>query len=262
MSKSSKYILACGCSYTDPNFKSTILPDFDCSFSKWPELVGDHLGLVVKNIAQSGIGNDLIFTKTIEDIIQNHERIELVLIGWSEWHRFASYDIHFHNPESTLKPKNPNDITPYNKASLDFYKYLWTKDFARFTKNGMSSWFKRIVMIQKLCDSFGIKHIQATLCGSVNRANYKPLEEILGIEIFHNPNAMLNIILNSEHFYKVKPENIIGWPFLEQAGGFEFNRTNMIPIDYRVGGNDMHPRREGHEFIAQYYIEKYKEIYL
>ena len=117
-------------------------------------------------------------------------------------------------------------------------------------------------MIQKLCDSFGIKHIQATLCGSVNRVNYKPLEDKIGKEIQYDPSVMLNIMLNDQYFFDVNKENIIGWPFLEQAGGFEFNRTNMIPIDYRVGGNDMHPRREGHEFIAQYYIEKYKEIYL
>jgi len=263
MSKSSKYILACGCSYTDPNFKSTVFPNFDCNFKKWPELVGDHLDYVVKNIAQSGIGNDLIFTRTIEDIIHNHERIELVLIGWSEWHRFASYDVHFHNPESTLKPRHPKNITRYNKASLDYYKFLWTqREFHNFVKNGMATWLKRIVMLQKLCDSYGIKHIQATLCGSVNRTNYKPMENIIGEEINYAPGVMLNILMNNADFFNVQGENIIGWPFLEQAGGFEFNRTNMIPIEYRVGGNDMHPNREGHEFIAQYYIEKYKEIYL
>lgn len=267
MSKFSKYILACGCSYTDPNFRSTLYPEYDTSYPKWPELVGDYLELMVKNLGESGIGNDLIFTKAIEDIIHNHDKIEMVVIGWSEWHRFAVVDTHLHNPESTLKPRDPKNVTHYNKASIEYYEYLWTSFFdltreRNFLKKGYDTWFKRIVMLQKLCDQFGIKHLQATLCGSVNRSNYKPLEEKIGKDIPFSPQDSFKMMLKSPYFYDVKAENVIGWPFLESLGGFEFNRSNMLPLDYRVGGNDMHPNREGHEFIAQYFIEKYKEVYV
>ena len=39
-----KTLLAVGCSLTDKNFTSMFHPELDCSWPKWPEVVGKKLG--------------------------------------------------------------------------------------------------------------------------------------------------------------------------------------------------------------------------
>ena len=58
------YLLASGCSWTDARYKSMILPNYDCSFAKWPELLGKKLNIPkVINVGESGASNDFIFNK-------------------------------------------------------------------------------------------------------------------------------------------------------------------------------------------------------
>jgi len=271
MSKSSKYILAVGCSYTDENFKSVTYPDIDCSFDKWPAILGDHLDLVVKNLGLCGAGNDLIFTKALEEIIENHDLIEMVVVGWSEWHRFSTYDHHMHNPESSIIPKDKNLLTEFNREAMSYYEWLWSRELTvhkKFLRKAISSWLKRIVMLQKICDKFGIKHIQATLCGSMNRHNYKKIEDMIGKPVDYEPQKMFGTLLNDPYFYEVNSNHIIGWPFMESMGGFEMNgRDNkgqwIIPFEDRIcPPKDHHPGKKGHEIIADFFIKKHQEIYV
>ena len=38
-----KTLLAVGCSFTNPNYVSDEHPEMDCSWPKWPEIVGKKL---------------------------------------------------------------------------------------------------------------------------------------------------------------------------------------------------------------------------
>lgn len=273
MSKSSKYILSVGCSYTDPNFKSLYYPEFDASYDKWPDLVGDYLNLPAKNLARSGVDNEYIFTKAVEDIILNHKSIELVVLGWTEWHRFNVYENHFHNPATTIRRLHLEDNAFSNEwmdATKDYYVWLFRDigkkpPFAKtnIVRAGLENLFNRIFLIQELCNTFNIKHIQMSLSGSVNRW-YQHYAQFLGEDFQWRPdNETFQAMMHCKSFLEVDGSHVVGWPFLESFKGFEYNiLPGVRDPEIVVGPKDPHPNKEGHKKIAQYFIEKYKEIYL
>ena len=273
MSKSSKYILSVGCSYTDPNFKSQYYPEFDTSYKKWPNLVGDYLNLSVKNLARSGVDNEYIFRKAVEDIILNHKNIELVVLGWTEWHRFNVYELHNHNPASYIRKhhlENGFCHSDWMNAAQDYYEWLF-RDIGKkpptartnIVRVGLENLFNRIFLIQELCDTFNIKHIQMSLSGSVNRW-YQWYAPLLGENFQWEPdNETFQAIMHCESFLEVNGSHVVGWPFLKSLNGFEYNGSpGARDPETIVGPKDPHPNEEGHKKIAQYFIEKYKEIYL
>lgn len=243
-SKSSKYILAAGCSFTDEKFKSMFHPEMDVSFDKWPTILGDNLELLVKNVGACGIDNTQIYHRAVADIIENHDKIELVVIGWTGHKRFVTYDKQNHNPEVYVRKTDKfyNDQS-FKGAAMNYYHWLENNDYMGSTP--FEVLFSRMYLIQKLCDDFGIKHIQASLCGGFSR---EP-----------DLSKTFNRVIDSPSFEKVNPSNIIGWPFLNTLGGFEFNMISRVNV---LSKEDRHPNAKGHEEIAKLYYEKYKEIYL
>ena len=271
MSKSSKYVLAAGCSFTDPNFESVIYDDYDANFTKWPEIFGDYLHLPVKNIGRSGVDNTYIFQKLVEDIAENHDKIEIVVVGWTELHRYNIYGQQFHNPASWIKKhfqdrKNIGRIE-FMQASEPFYHWIFSKGLNEYPKSNMSivknsleNLFTRIATLQKLCESYGIKHLQAGLSGSVNRT-YFDLADAIGVKTSWSADDTFRAMMATQSFHKVNSAYIIGWPFLEELGGKEFN-FSYRKKEWQVGEDDPHPNEIGHQAIAQLYIDKYNQIYV
>ena len=72
-----KTLLAVGCSFTSKNFKSKVHPEIDCSFPKWPEVLGNKLGYNVVNLGLSGNSNDRIFKTTQDYLVNNKVDINL-----------------------------------------------------------------------------------------------------------------------------------------------------------------------------------------
>jgi len=271
-----KYILASGCSYTDDNFTSLLYPDYDTSYDKWPSILGEKLELPVKNIARSGVGNDYIFNKTVEDISQNHENIELVVIGWTEAWRWCVFDYEYHNPMSAIMKKHKKrggaGVQDYNVMSIPYYKHLFIDNLINSSPYKQSylhricaeDLFSKIITIQNLCKAFGIKIIMSTLCGCFNRSGMKTLLEALDMNsenYYYSVDSTAIALMESKNFYDVDKSTIIGWPFVDLLGGFEFN-FGILTEQLRIGEGDGHPNKKGHELIADYYYEHYKKIYL
>ena len=85
------YLLAAGCSYTDANFKSDVDPTIDCSFPKWPELLGNRLGMSeVVNVGRCGAGNDCMFEQCYDQIIAKKPKLVCILL--SGWDRHTVFD--------------------------------------------------------------------------------------------------------------------------------------------------------------------------
>jgi hypothetical protein len=271
MSKSSKYVLAAGCSFTDPNFESVIYDDYDASFTKWPEIFADYLDLPVKNFGRSGVDNTYIFQRLVEDIAENHDKIEIVLVGWTELHRYNIFGNQFHNPASWIKGHFENrkkvPYVEFMKASEPFYHWMFTeglntspKSNRSIIRSSLENLFVRMSTLQKLCEIHGIKHLQAGLSGSVNRG-YFDLASTLGVPTFWDKDHTFHAMMSTQNFHKVNGAHVIGWPFLEELGGKEFN-FSYRKKEWQVGENDPHPNEIGHQAIAQLYIDKYNEIYV
>lgn len=275
MFKSSKYILAGGCSFTDEDFTSVVYPEYDTSFDKWPSILGDMLELNVKNLGRSGAGNDYIFDSLVKDISANHKNIELVVVGWSDMQRFTVYDIHLHNPESGLAPSHELYRHGYHLATEGYYMHLWNEcvskkagsDFGHLWRMASEATFSRMVALQKLCKAFNIKLIQSSIHGVFNRSSYKHLSN--RIPDFHVDFCAadgMQAVMSTKSFYEVDPIGVIGWPFIRAFGGWEFGLPEILTDDKIISRDperpDWHPNKKGHEFIAEKYAKEYKEVYL
>ena len=86
-----KTLLAVGCSLTDEKLESMFHPEMDCSWPKWPEIVGKKLGYNVVNLGESGNSNDAIF-KSAQDYIIDH-KVDMICALWTQGHRLNIHDM-------------------------------------------------------------------------------------------------------------------------------------------------------------------------
>lgn len=80
-----KKIIVGGDSFTDKNMPKHALPK-PLDFKMWGELIGEKLNCEVINAAISGYGNQAIYHKTL-DAIMNNKDADHVFVMWSEWTR-------------------------------------------------------------------------------------------------------------------------------------------------------------------------------
>ena len=98
-------LLAVGCSYTNEYFKSKAHPEMDCSFTKWPTILGSQLGFDnVVNLGRSGNTNDAIFKNTQDYIIDNN-KVDMICVLWTTVGRLNVHDIENVNWNATYNSK-------------------------------------------------------------------------------------------------------------------------------------------------------------
>ena len=74
-----KILLVSGCSFTDPNMRSTFHPEMDTSWPKWPELVAKELDMDCVNLAISGSGNERVYSSISDYLTQPSSKVKLKL---------------------------------------------------------------------------------------------------------------------------------------------------------------------------------------
>ena len=74
-----KYLIVSGDSCTEPYFYSAVHPDLDFDYPKWPDFVGEHLGMQVINLGRGGSGNEFIYS-SLQDILLEIPKKEIGLI--------------------------------------------------------------------------------------------------------------------------------------------------------------------------------------
>jgi len=268
MSKSSKYILAAGCSFTDEDFTSMPHPDMDVSFPKWPAILGEYLDLGVVNIGRCGVGNDYIMRRVITHILKNCEKIELVVIGWTELQRFNIHgELHF-NPNPAFL--NPDRKLPFHaEAARPLFNYLYKKYLIDHCYNPghenlfiwqMMDWFDQMFQVQEICKKFNIKFIMASLCGSLEIERYASSVANGGLgDLNFNSIQWALMFGNNERLYDLDNKHYWGYPFIQAMNGKGMDQ--FIPKSHRISDSDMHPNELGHELIARRYYEQYAKVY-
>ena len=177
MFKKKNIILAVGCSFTDPNFKSLVkhLPDNKRGgWPMWPELMqreiekktGESYELI--NLAESGTGNDWIFNTCIDALSKYDSRIKIVLIGGTQWMRthVVPSDTRF-NPQvsgvNIFEDKEWRDGQILNKFSENYEKamiqmwYLHSNEFG--FKNVIHHNLRIMWTLMNICKDKKIKFI-------------------------------------------------------------------------------------------------------
>lgn len=138
MFKKKNIILAVGCSFTDPNFRSLVqhLPNNKKGgWPMWPELLqrkieketGESYELI--NLAKSGSGNDLIFNTCIDALSEYDTRVKMLLIGGTQWMRtyVVASDSSF-NPQvkgvNVFEDKGWRDSQIWNQFAENYEKAM------------------------------------------------------------------------------------------------------------------------------------------
>ena len=291
-----KYLLASGCSYTNPNYVSGPHPEMDCSWPKWPEIVADKLGLEVINLGRNGMGYKYIVDSLMPHIVSHPEDIEVVMVGWSETWR----EVFFHGAGVNLladftaigrllsgnfTDEEGNGVKPWrkyygwevahrpiNKLFLDcgWKNKTLSKEFMLHLYGDI---FKNVAILQRICRLYNIPLVQGNLLNMDIGAMYKLLiEDEIKDPVARNPylsqihQTSMDAFLNNKYFNDVDPKGWIGFPIFKDAGGFtiyddiESKSRAEGREKYKISLIDTHPNAYGQECIAKYYLEEYESI--
>ena len=281
-----RLLIAGGCSYTDPNFKS-ITPDNprNRSWAMWPEHLASKLGLGNYNVAHSGNCNLSIFESVLKAITLHEDRVEAVVVLWSGWDRSLLFNMfplctinNFHN---ILRNTNQWDISRWIKDSK------FHEAFLNFVNS--DSWDPICFLRDSINRSLALMYTLATICESKNikYVFYQGVDPI-PIEIINDMETDLErpsgrkFLLNTESIlreiqrcpYSGKLENrkdkIIGWPFLEALGGnfvdilrYKMDRRNSpFKGPMNVSLLDLHPNAEAQIIISDIFYDRWKTVYV
>lgn len=269
-----KILLASGCSYTDPNYKSND-PNVDPSWPKWPEILANHLGLECINYGKSGQGSDHIFDSIIEGIETYKDRVDTVAVLWTGSDRTPFFNFTL-NPivEIQLPWADPNlsHLNPFawqddiGIGSVS-KKYFQSTHFLRNSayKALITSPLKKMSTLIKLCEYHGIKLVMGQgliyfdyfgIQNAVDRGNIPDKCSIKFGEIF-------NVFTKNPFFGHLdkNQKHIIGWPFFKNIGGHSFDDLRDDKEEYFISKLDRHPNKLGQELFAQEFIKRYDRLY-
>lgn len=280
MSKSSKYILASGCSFTCTQLISPVVPREESMFTRWPELLGQKLNLPVKNLAESGRNNAWIYKGLVRELLNNHSKIELVVVGWSEPSRydlwsydFNTMDTYFNLTEEHKKKWAAHPNKELRDAAENFHHhiyqaYVWTQPYGVSVDNiickQIIETFKYMLDLQRLCELLKIPLIMSSMLGRLNPYQvYRMFKDSKNcpdhLSLF-DPKVILHFIINQDIVLDINKKYCIGYPFIKTLGGFDFHCDVITrDSDLQIHDLDPHPNKQGHELIADTYYEHYKK---
>lgn len=263
------YLLAAGDSWTDADFISEIDQTIDCSFPKWPEVLGKQLGISkIVNVGRCGGSNDLAFARCYDRIII--EKPKLVCILLSGWDRRSIFNYELNTftllqAQELYRAKNiPPELIGYlsffkdNKEAIDFSFDLWK----RYTTVAslMDNTLRNIFLFQSFCEHHKINYlIMQGLKPVVINEPFATTEDIHLISI----DNYLKHIINSQYVDKFKESTLLGWPFFREIGGYsvedKFYKKGYD--NFKLHEFDYHPNALGHQLISDTFYKGYKNIY-
>ncbi len=171
-------ILSLGCSFTDENFWSNIVPsdypdEIKGGWPMWPELFTkmlserDSVEYKNVNLGKSGSGMDRMFWEFAEFWSKNNSKIKAVLWGGSSWLRFSHF-VNNHNLNLAMYcdkdavNMNGRYASGYRKVTASFgvdeymeYIIKSTKEDTVFLKQAKIN-LNKLLMMRDLCESNSI----------------------------------------------------------------------------------------------------------
>ena len=196
----------------------------------WPILLAKKLDMDLVCVAQSGAGNEQIYSSILDWICKNgSNNIGMVIAAWSKCERMDWELID----------------GPWHNARV-------------FPKGNIYSWLKKSIRnfynLQILCENHNIPYKQCQMISlfTDHIGEYFPLNfKAKKIE-------MIECMINSPQFNLIKKSNFIGWPICAEHNGFvvsDITVHNDIKLEYVIGPNDPHPNKKGHKMIMEFIYE-------
>ena len=223
MLKKSKILLVSGCSWTNKNFKSLFHPELDTTWPKWPELLAKKLDMQCINLGKCGSGQEYIYS-SILDAIQSYDpkEIGLIISAWS------------------LSPRR--DYGTIDGWRNDRHDMVGDIDY----------WIARSIRyyysLQTIC-----KHLEIPLKQFQMINLYKAYLVETNNLVYDN--HLLKEIHNSPYYNKID-KDFLGWPTVEELGGFSMSRSVIKNQELKISKKDGHPNKRGQELIAEFIYER------
>ena len=272
-------LLAVGCSYTNEHFRSSINPEIDCSFPKWPTILGSQLGFDnVVNLGKSGNSNDAIFKQTQDYIIDNNNKVDMICVLWTTVGRLNVHDMSNINWNATYNSKfqktaegapkttYPGKIEPKDPFTIKTMRIFNLEKFTDIVEN---NWIKlihehlrNIFMLNQFSryNNIPIYHMQgvpayvpylSTLPGPSGPADTSPHRSGW---YKSKRKEYLKALMRSKYFNILEEQtNIWGWPFERELAGTHIN--SEFTEEHIISEKDKHPNAKGHQLIASKFME-------
>jgi hypothetical protein len=260
-----KTLLAVGCSYTDEKFESIVHPELDCSWPKWPEVVGKKLEYNVVNLGECGNSNDSIF-KTAQDYIVDN-KVDMICALWTQGHRLNIHDMSNINWTWSFMDKEPVRVFG-DRLQKDVFNKDEFSSLLRWKHTALANEYLRYIymldQLGKYNNNIPVYHMQGLRgyypYGSSTRAKANTMRK-----------EYATAFLDSPYFSILhKQTNIYGWPLLQELEGsiyiddtkalasYTWKEMEALTLKYKISDKDSHPNARGHKIIANRFIEMIK----
>ena len=256
-----KTLLAVGCSLTNNNFTSKPHPEMDCSWPKWPEVVGKKLGYNVVNLGKSGNSNDAIF-KSAQDYIIDH-KVDMICALWTQGHRLNIHDMSNVNWHFSFRDKEAVDLG--DRLQKDVFNIHEFSRLLRYKHTALANEYLRYIymldQLGKYNNNIPVYHIQGLRgyypYGSSTRAKANTMRK-----------EYATAFLDSPYFSILdKQTNIYGWPLLQELEGsiyiddpkalasHTWKEMEALTLKYKISDEDSHPNARGQKIIANNFMQ-------
>lgn len=244
-----KILLVGGDSFSDQNYKGN-----SKDMKSWPIILAEKLSMELVCVAQSGAGNEQIYSSILDYIsVKGSDNIGMVIAGWSKCER-----IDFER-SGTNKWHNTR-VSP---------------------KGNVHSWIRKSIRyfysLQLLCKHFNIPLRQFQMISLFNDyiTEYTNKSDYDSVRL-----DCVNSISQSPQFDLIDKSTFIGWPIYKEEGGFvvadvtvhqnwksHYTLANNIKdstyykagrkanLDYVIGAEDAHPNQKGHNLLSEFIYE-------
>lgn len=244
-------LLVSGCSFSDPNWKSIIHPEFDSSYEKWPELLNGPWDNIV-NTSESGSDNEGILLRAIQQVHLD-ESISHVIIALTQWYRWTPY-IRTHNPavvfyaeEQDISIEKHGEEYVRNLSIMSAIEKQFSYSSQFIEKNTNKSLLLLFTLIE-LCEAKNIKFIGLQMLSAHGfPKEYKRLDHVFEKEL-----------LKSNFFMKIDEKVSRGdiqfpsWPILDAIVTNVADEAFQKQRKFKVSDLDGHPNADGHKAIAEW----------
>jgi hypothetical protein len=244
---SRKKLIAIGCSFTQDTFNPVVhSPGYD--FHVWPTLLSEKLDMDCLNLGKVSMGNEYISAKLIDTILsEKKEDIGLVVLMWSGWQRMDYQNIEGVWKSVAREGDDWNIMLEYNNVHNIMLEY-------NNVHNATMKSIRHFLIAQMLLKD--IPYLMMQGVGLLDRVD----------RIHPHKDIWIQTFLNSKIFDEIDEKKFIGWPIMQEIGGYNVNNI-LDKLDpernqLRISAEDQHPNREGHKIIAQEIYNAYEKVYL
>ncbi len=239
MSTTKKLLIAGGCSVTDKNYYD-MWPDLKV----WPDIVGEHLGIDVLNVALQSASNDYISNSVMDAIIDNPDVEPIVMVLWTSPNRTSLWDMHnyAHVP---IHQEGRDNLESKHPPLRHLYNYIDENQWNAITDYSIANYNLRCMFrLTEFCKKRSLKFYQMSWASLItNIVKAFPSDHVRDASIEQ---------WRLEKLIDAIPKNRYFSPDYFCTQSYRYNMKWVGDKDWQVDVG--HPNQKGHDWLAEAFL--------